>query len=88
MLHHLRQALVALVLTVAVAGCGSNEGGDPESTGVRRRAVELLRDYGLSAEQAGCVVDEMGADTVAATSDMDVLATGQEYRDAARACIR
>ena len=87
MRHHMRPALAALVLTAAVAGCGSSGGDDPEAAGVRRRAIEQLRDYGLTADQAACVVDEMGAETVTATPAMDVLVTGQAYRDAAEGCI-
>lgn len=84
---------IALAITLVVAlviglgGCGGSDGGDdPESTGVRDRAVEQLRDYGLPADQAECVVEALGAETVAATGDMEVLAAGQEYRDAIEGC--
>ena len=77
--------LIALV--VGLGGCGgSNTTDDPESTGVRDRAREQLRAYGLPEDQAACVVEALGAETVAATGDMEVLAAGQEYRDAVEDC--
>jgi hypothetical protein len=88
--RHRTTATVALVLALsaAVAGCGGDDDGsaDVEERGVRARAVEQLRDFGLPAEQARCVVDELGAETVAAASEMDVLAAGQPYQDAVAAC--
>ncbi len=82
-----RVVALLLVLVVGLGGCGgSDNGDDPESTGVRDRAMEQLRAYGLPEDQATCVVDAMGAETVAATRDMEVLAAGQEYRDAVEDC--
>lgn len=79
-------ALAAVLSCTFVASCSSS-GSDPEDTGPTKQAVEQLRDYGLTAEQASCVVDEVGADTVVEATDLNALADSQQYRDAAKACI-
>lgn len=80
-------AAVVLALALGAAACGGSDGGsDPEAAGLRARAVEQLRDYGLPEGQAECVVDALGADVVAATPEMDVLAAGQPYQDAIDGC--
>lgn len=87
MRQRVRAAATAVALALVVAACGGSDGGsDPETTGVRARAVEQLRDFGLPEGQAECVVEELGADVVAATSEMDVLAAGQPYQDAIERC--
>ena len=85
-----RTALLVLALVASLAlaaGCGGDGDDDPATTGPRAQAVEKLRDYGLTAEQARCVVDEVGADTVVEASDVNALTEGQAYRDAAEECI-
>ena len=79
-------ALAALVVAGTASSCSSG-GSDPEETGPTKQAVEQLRDYGLTAKQAACVVDEIGADTVVEATDLNALADSQQYRDAAKACI-
>lgn len=86
MRHRVRPVAVTLVLTVGLAGCTTSGSENPESRGVRARAIEQLRTFGLPAGQARCVVDALGAETVAATSEMEVLASGQPYQDAVKGC--
>jgi len=77
-----------LVLGLALAACGSDKKASPEETGRQAKAVAELRDYGLTKDQATCVTDKLGAETVVEASGMDVLAAGQPYQDAAKACIK
>ncbi|MEZ5178985.1 MAG: hypothetical protein R2746_12145 [Acidimicrobiales bacterium] len=79
-------AATALACALALAACGSDGKADPEETGRRDRAVTVLRDYGLSKAEAECITDELGAETVAEATDVAILASGQPYKDAARAC--
>lgn len=84
-------AVAATLLAVALgvlglAGCGSDD-EDPAVEGPRAQAVEKLRDYGLTAEEADCVADELGAESVVEATDLTALVDSQEYRDAADACI-
>ncbi|QXC61668.1 hypothetical protein KSP35_02125 [Aquihabitans sp. G128] len=86
--HPLRATAVALALAVALAGCGgSSDSKDPESAGLRKRSIEVLRDFGLTAEQAACITDDLGAETVVEAADVQALTEGQAYRDAAKDCI-
>lgn len=78
--------LAASLLTVT-ASCGDGDGSDPESTGPTKQAVERLHEFGLTNEQAGCLVDEIGADTVVEATDLNALTDSQQYQDAAEACI-
>lgn len=88
MANLLRATGLAAVLALAAAGCSSDGGGsDPATDGPRARAVEQLRDLGLTEEQAACVTDELGAETVVEATDLNALAQGQPYRDAADTCI-
>ena len=82
-----RPLLVGLAVAFAVASCGSSEGTTPEESGVRTRAIEELRDYGLTAKQAACVTDELGAQSVVEATDLTALTEGQPYKDAAELCI-
>lgn len=79
-------ALLAAGLVIGSASCSSG-GSDPEATGATEQAVERLRDFGLDADEAECVVDELGADTVVESTDLTALTDSQQYRDAADSCI-
>ena len=78
--------LAVLLGALGLLGCGGSD-DDPAVTGPRTQAVEKLRDYGLTAKDAACVADELGAETVVEATDLNALAESQEYRDAADACI-
>jgi len=79
--------LLAVSLVTAAASCAKSDGSDPESTGPVNQAVERLFDFGLTQQQASCVVDEVGADTVVEAADLNAFTESQQYRDAAKACI-
>jgi hypothetical protein len=80
--------LVAIALAaMGLGGCGDSGGSDPATSGARTQAIEELHDYGLTEEQATCIADELGAETVIEATDLNALVEGQEYRDAAEACI-
>ena len=81
-------AATALACSLALVACGSDGKADPEETGRSDRAVAVLRDYGLSKAEAECVADKLGAETVAEASDVAILASGQPFKDAAKACAR
>src|SRR3954470_9397377 len=86
-----RLVALTVLLTVAVASgltaCGGSGSDDPSTSGPTKQAAERLRDFGLTADQASCVVDEVGADTVVEATDLNAFADSQQYRDAAEACI-
>lgn len=82
-----KRLLVGLAVVFAFAGCSKSEGTTPEETGVRTRAIEELRDYGLTAKQAACVTDKLGAQSVVEATDLTALTEGQPYKDAADVCI-
>ena len=79
---------LALVAVLAACGSGGSDPGDVDATGRRRQAVHELRDLGLTQDQASCMVDRLGADTVVEAADMATLAAGQPYQDAAKECLR
>ncbi len=70
-----------------LTACGGSDGPDPEVTGARSRAVQVLRDYGLSKADAGCMVDRLGAEVVNEAPDITALTQGQAYQDASKACL-
>lgn len=80
-------SLVAASLVASAGACSKSDGSDPERTGPTEQAVERLRDFGLSADQAACIVDEVGAGSVVEAADLNALTESQQYRDAAKACI-
>lgn len=86
-----RAGLLALATAIApvlvLAGCGSGSSSDPATAGPAKQAVEKLRDYGLTAEQARCVVQEVGAQTVVEAADLNAFTDSQQYRDAAKVCV-
>lgn len=83
-----RAAALAVAVALATTGCGGDGGSDgADTTGPRTRAVEQLRDLGLTADQADCVVDELGAETVVEATDLNALTESQQYRDAATTCV-
>ncbi|MCB1039613.1 MAG: hypothetical protein R2701_07055 [Acidimicrobiales bacterium] len=77
--------LVAALGTLGLAGCGDSDGG-PAARAERTQAVERLQDYGLSDDQASCVVDALGAETIVEATDLNAFTEGQDYRDAADRC--
>jgi hypothetical protein len=78
--------LTASVVTVG-ASCSKSEGSDPESTGPTKQAVERLEDFGLTDEQATCIVDELGADTVVEATDLTALTESEQFQDASKDCL-
>jgi hypothetical protein len=80
-------ALLTASLAATAASCSKSDGSDPESTGPTKQAVERLHDFGLSKDQASCIVDEVGADAVVEATDLTALTDSQQYQDAAKACI-
>ncbi|MCU1371457.1 MAG: hypothetical protein JWO77_2651 [Ilumatobacteraceae bacterium] len=81
-----RSVLVAFFVLAGTA-CSTSDGSDPERTGPTKQAVERLHDYGLTNDEASCIVDEIGADSVVEATDLNALTEGDQYRDAADACI-
>lgn len=79
--------LVAAAFLGSAAGCSSDGGSDPESTGPQKQAVERLRDFGLGKEEATCIADEVGAEAVVEAADLNAFAESQQYQDAAETCI-
>jgi hypothetical protein len=79
-------ATALLALALALGACGSN-GSDPDETGPVDQAVEKLDGFGLSAGEASCVVDAVGAETVVEASDLNAFTESQQYQDAAKECI-
>ena len=90
MQHHLRPAVVALVLAVAVglAGCSDPE---PDPTQVRQDRVEKRLRDSFSATQARCIVDRVDPAVVRALDrsvDLDAdAAVMRAYSDAVTACV-
>ena len=80
-------SLVAAALVVVGSACSKSDGSDPEKTGPTKQATERLHDFGLTKEQAGCVVDKIGADAVVEATDLNALTESGPYQDAAKACI-
>ncbi len=85
--HHAAWLVAAASLAFVVASCAKSDGSDPERTGPTKQAVERLHDFGLTNEQARCMVDEVGADSVVEATDLNALTGGQQYRDAATTCL-
>lgn len=89
MIRSVRRALGAAALVAVagacVTGCGGG-GGSELDQGAVDQAVEQLRDFGLSKDQAACVVDELGPESVIEAGDLIALTESQDYQDAAEAC--
>ncbi len=83
----LRTATLVLALAVATVGCASSAGHDSKGP-ARTQAVERLHNFGLTKDQASCVVDRLGADTVVEAGDLTALSQGGPYQDAAKACTK
>ncbi len=79
--------LLAASLVLVAASCSDSDGSDPERTGPTKQAVERLHDFGLTNEQARCMVDEIGAESVVEATDLNALTESQQYRDAAETCL-
>jgi hypothetical protein len=79
--------LLAASLVLVASSCSKSDGSDPERTGPTKQAVERLHDFGLTTEQARCVVDEVGAASVVEATDLNALTGSQEYQDAAKTCL-
>ncbi len=82
-----RATLLASAVALSLVACGGGSSSDPATTGPTKQAVERLREYGLTAKQARCVVDEVGAQTVVESPDVATFVDSQQYRDAADTCI-
>ena len=80
-------ALVVVLGVLGLGGCGGGSDDDPSVTGPKAQAVEELQDYGLTEEQADCIADALGPQSVVEATDLNALVDSQEYRDAADACI-
>ena len=80
--------LVAILLAVGGVACSSGDGTGTVPAAARRQAVEKLRSYGLTKDQADCVVGRLGTDTVVEATDLDALGASEPYQTAARACVR
>lgn len=80
-------ALLSVALVSALAACSDGGGSDPESTGPAKQAVERLHDFGLDQDEARCIVDEVGADSVVEATDLNAFTGSQQYQDAAGKCI-
>ena len=80
-------SMLAIALVTVVASCSKSDGSDPESTGPTTQAVERLHDYGLTEDQAECVVEDLGAEAVVEATDLTAFADSQQYQDAAKACV-
>ena len=82
-----RTTALLVVLGLALAGCGGSSGPDPESTGAAARATEALVAYGLTRDEAACMVEALGAAVVHEAADLTALTEGGAYQDAAGRCI-
>jgi len=82
-----RLAVVLAALALAATACGS-DGPSAEEKAERTHAVDVLVASGLSKDQASCMVDRLGADTVVEAANADVLADGEPYQQAAKACLQ
>ena len=79
--------LIVVSLSTVVASCSKSDGSDPEASGATTQAVERLQDFGLAKDEATCIVDEVGAPSVVEATDLIAYTDGQQYQDAAEACI-
>ena len=83
----LRAALPLLAVAAVLTGCGGSDGAtDPASSGPRAQAEEKLVAFGLTEDQASCIVEDLGADTVVEATDLNALTDSGPYRDAADTC--
>jgi hypothetical protein len=82
-----RPLVLAAGLAIAAAGCGSGSDEPSQEEGSTDRAIERLVDYGLTTEQATCVVDELGAPAVTESADVNALVESEPYRDAIDGCV-
>lgn len=80
-------AMLAASVVALGASCSKSDGSDPESTGPAKQAVERLHDFGLTEDQASCLVDELGAESVVEATDLTALTEGEQYQQAAKACL-
>lgn len=80
-------AMLGVSLVTVIASCSKSDGSDPETSGPVNQAVERLHDFGLTTEEARCVVDEVGAETVVEATDLNAYADSEQYQAAAEGCI-
>lgn len=81
-------ALVAALLVLGTSACGSDGGSsDGPPDGARERAVGLFTEIDFDRDDAECMVDVLGVDTVIEAPDLAVLADGQPYKDATEECL-
>ena len=81
--------LVATIVVGLLAGCAGSDGSDPdpEADGAAARAARQLREYGLTEDEAACMVDRLGAEVVNEAPDLTALTEGGAYQDAAKECL-
>lgn len=84
-----RACLLAAAASAALVlgGCGDDGGTDDADPAAATQATERLVGYGLTEEQAACVVEDLGAATITEAPDLNALVEGQAYRDAAEGCV-
>ena len=80
-------SMLLVSLVTVVASCSKSDGADPEESGPTAQAVERLHEFGLTNDQATCVVEEVGAASVVEAADLNALTDSQQYQDAAETCI-
>jgi hypothetical protein len=79
--------LAAASAALVLGGCGDDGAADDADPAATAQATERLVGYGLTEDQAACVVDELGAATITEASDLNALVEGEAYRAAADGCI-
>lgn len=81
-------ASVALCALLLVSCGGSSSSEKVKDEAMVDRAVNELVKSGLPRDQARCITEELGAETVVEASDIGVLTDGDAYAQAAERCIK
>lgn len=85
-LRPVRYGFAALAVAVATVGCSSSDGDATSDKGKAKQAVEELQGFGLSEDEATCIVDAIGADAIVEAVDLNAFSESQQYQDAAGDC--